>query len=299
MAERILIVDDEHAVRSSVSGYLQDNGYEAPTAADGDAALAQYDAQTPDLVLLDLRLPRMDGLQILRAIRSRSSDVPVIIVSGAGQMDDVVEALRLGASDYIFKPIRDLGMLGHTVKGALERARLRKENEAYRCRLEEMVATRTSELEKANIALQRKTVALEEVLSTCRADADRRVTQAVERIEQFCKPVVGELRRVLPPDKRKLADRVEQSIAEASNEQVGKLAAELSMMSPAELRVCEMIRRGMGSKEIAAATSIAVDTVETHRRNIRRKLRITHESVNLSSYLNGLCTPASEKAAAR
>jgi FixJ family two-component response regulator len=286
MAEKILIVDDEQVVRSSIGSYLEDQGYETSAARDGVEALKAFDGGRPDLVVLDLRLPGMDGLDILREIRSRAAEVPVVIVSGAGQIDDVVQALRLGAWDYLFKPIRDLSMLRHSVQTCLERARLIRENKAYRTHLEELVAKRTAELEAANISLQRKTVALEEVLATYRADADRRVTRAIERIGQFCKPVVEELRRVLPPAQRKLADRIESAVSDAGSDTVDKLSDALSALSPAELRVCDMIRRGMGSKEIAVATGISVDTVETHRRNIRRKLKITNESVNLSTFLH-------------
>jgi DNA-binding NarL/FixJ family response regulator len=285
MSEKVLIVDDDRLVRSSVRGFLEDQGYEPAESANGVAALEAFDRDRPDLLLLDLRMPGMDGLETLREVRRRSTDVPVIIISGAGQSEDVVQALRLGAWEYLFKPIRDLNMIDHAVRSCLERARLTRENHAYRTRLEEMVAQRTSELEAANASLQRKTVALEEVLATCRDDADRRVARAVGRIGQFCAPLLAELRRAAPASCAALADQIDRAIGDAASDGVERMADELSALSPAELRVCEMIRRGMASKEIAAATRLSLDTIETHRRNIRRKLRITNGSVNLSTFL--------------
>jgi DNA-binding CsgD family transcriptional regulator len=79
---------------------------------------------------------------------------------------------------------------------------------------------------------------------------------------------------------------------------VDLLASQLTCLSPAELRICDLIRRGMGSKEIATEAGISVETVDTHRRNIRRKLKITNEAVNLSTYLQALVAPSVRPAAA-
>jgi FixJ family two-component response regulator len=288
MAERILIVEDERAVRSSIRYFLEDLGYSTIETESASEAWQAFDRETVDLIVLDLRLPGRPGIDLLRDVRQRSGDVPVVIVSGTGKMSDAVDALRLGAWDYLFKPLEDMGVLEHSVKKALEHVRLAGQNEAYRMRLEEMVATRTAELETVNSALQRKTIALEEVLATCRTDCDRRIARTVERIEQFCAPLLAELRRVMPASHQKLLDGINAAIEEASSEQVDRLSQALSVLSPAELRVCEMIREGRASKEIAASIGVTVDTVETHRRNIRRKLKITNESVNLSTYLNQL-----------
>ena len=105
-------------------------------AENGQQALALYEKKSPDLIICDLRMPVMDGLSLLRRIMELTDEVPVIVVSGAGVMTDVVEALRLGASDYLMKPIVDLGVLEHSVERALERSFLVKENYRYRVELE-------------------------------------------------------------------------------------------------------------------------------------------------------------------
>jgi FixJ family two-component response regulator len=291
MNEKILIVEDDAAVRASISRHLEDLQYVPFEAVDAPAAIESFDKEHHDLILLDLRLPGMDGLELLRRIRHKSADVPVVIVSGKGDIHDAVSALRLGAWDYVFKPITDMGALEHAVKKALERSQLLRQNEAYRLRLEEMVALRTAELESANSALRKKQIALEEVLSTYRSDSDRRITRTIERIEQYCDPVLAKLRHALPASQKKLADQITTAIAEATSEPLGRLAEALSILSPTELRVSNLIRQGKASKEIAASAGISVDTVETHRRNIRRKLKITNESINLITYLNQLASP--------
>lgn len=132
----LLVVDDEQAIRDSIVAYLEDSGYDVLEAENGQQALALYEKKSPDLIICDLRMPVMDGLSLLRRIMELTDEVPVIVVSGAGVMTDVVEALRLGASDYLMKPIVDLGVLEHSVERALERSFLVKENYRYRVELE-------------------------------------------------------------------------------------------------------------------------------------------------------------------
>ena len=135
-AGKLLVVDDESSVRHSLAVYLEDSGFEVLQAQDGREGLEQIRNQRPELVLCDLRMPVMDGLELLGKIAEEDPDLPVIVVSGAGSMTDVVDALRLGASDYLIKPIVDLQVLEHSVNRALERARLRRENVRYKEQLE-------------------------------------------------------------------------------------------------------------------------------------------------------------------
>ena len=101
---RILIVDDEPGVRLVLEHTLQSEGYELETAVDGEDALQKIAATTYDLLLLDLHLGNIDGLQVLEAARHKDETVVVIILTGYASMDSSVEALRLGAFDYLFKP---------------------------------------------------------------------------------------------------------------------------------------------------------------------------------------------------
>ncbi|MET4693637.1 response regulator [Endozoicomonas lisbonensis] len=137
----ILVIDDDTIVRESIIAYLEDSGFNILQAENGEQGLAVYKESQPDLILCDLRMPRMDGLGVLRNVREISPELPFIVVSGAGVMADVVEALRLGASDYIIKPIVDLEVLEYAINRALENAQLAVENRRYRESLEEAIRT--------------------------------------------------------------------------------------------------------------------------------------------------------------
>jgi two-component system, cell cycle sensor histidine kinase and response regulator CckA len=132
----VLVIDDEKPIRDSICNYLEDGGYDVLGAGDGLEGLEIFERKNPDLVLLDLRMPEMDGLDALSMLRERSPDTPIIVVSGKGRVDDAIEALRLGAWDYLIKPIKDLSALRHSMDMALERAHLIQENRMYQEKLE-------------------------------------------------------------------------------------------------------------------------------------------------------------------
>ncbi|MCW8883175.1 MAG: EAL domain-containing protein [Sedimenticola sp.] len=146
----ILTIDDEQAIRESFHLYLEDYGYTVIEAENGQAGIALFESQKPDLVLVDLRMPEVDGLQVLAHVVSNSPDTPIIVVSGTGVIDDVIEALHLGAWDYMLKPLQDLSVLLHAVRKNLDRSRLTLENRAYQEHLELEVQKRTEELRLAN-----------------------------------------------------------------------------------------------------------------------------------------------------
>lgn len=132
----LLIIDDDDVVRASLAAYLEDSGFEVLQACNGLQGLDVFQQAHPDLMICDLRMPQVDGLELIRRINALGIEVPVIVVSGAGVMNDAVEALRLGAADYLIKPLEDLAVLEHSVRRALDRYRLRQENQRYREKLE-------------------------------------------------------------------------------------------------------------------------------------------------------------------
>jgi signal transduction histidine kinase len=133
----VLSIDDDQSVRESLANFLEDFGFTVLQAGDGEDGLAVFAANRPDMVLVDLRMPRMDGLQVLARVRELSPETPIMVVSGAGDIRDVVEALRRGAWDYLIKPIQDMNILVHSVRTCLDRARLMRQNREYQQSLEE------------------------------------------------------------------------------------------------------------------------------------------------------------------
>ncbi|ALU49627.1 TPA: two-component system response regulator RssB [Pseudomonas aeruginosa] len=132
----LLIIDDDEVVRESLAAYLEDSNFKVLQALNGLQGLQIFESEQPDLVICDLRMPQIDGLELIRRIRQTASETPIIVLSGAGVMSDAVEALRLGAADYLIKPLEDLAVLEHSVRRALDRACLRVENQRYRDKLE-------------------------------------------------------------------------------------------------------------------------------------------------------------------
>jgi signal transduction histidine kinase/CheY-like chemotaxis protein len=150
----ILTIDDEANIRASFRNYLEDFDYCVVEAENGRQGLELFHNAKPDLVLVDLRMPEVDGLEVLEEVHREQPQTPIIVVSGTGVITDVVEALRKGAWDYLLKPIEDLSVLLHAVKQALERARLISENQAYQHRLEQLVEARTQQLKHTHEELR-------------------------------------------------------------------------------------------------------------------------------------------------
>jgi PAS domain S-box-containing protein len=145
----ILTIDDESYIRQSIKAYLEDCGFTIFEAENGKKGLEIFDSNKIDLILLDLRMPEMNGLEVLKIIKKKSPDTPLIIASGTGNISAVVEALHLGAWDYILKPIEDMNVLYHSITKCLDESKLKKENKIYQERLEELVEERTKELEES------------------------------------------------------------------------------------------------------------------------------------------------------
>ncbi len=125
--DNILVVDDERNIRTLVSRVLAQDQLEVHGAGTGKDGLQMADEVSPDVVLLDLRLPDMDGLDVLRALKSRHSELAVIIITGYGQIQSAVEAIKAGATDYLEKPFEHLEKLKLAVTRALDEVRARRE----------------------------------------------------------------------------------------------------------------------------------------------------------------------------
>jgi two-component system nitrogen regulation response regulator NtrX len=131
LAETVLIVDDEESILRSVSDVLSDEGYATATAPDAERALAALEKLPPDVVLLDVAMPGRDGLHVLEEVKHRRPEVPVIMMSGHGTIDTAVRATKLGAYDFLEKPLSYDNLLV-CIRRGLESARLQRENRLLR-----------------------------------------------------------------------------------------------------------------------------------------------------------------------
>ncbi len=166
METTVLIIDDDMAIRESLAAYLEDRDYRVVLANDGKSGLKALEAERPDLALVDLSMPGVDGFGVLKRAGETMPDTPVIVVSGTGRISDTVRALHLGAWDYILKPIEDMSVVEHAMQKALDRARLRRDNLRYQNQLEELVQARTMELEHSNSQLRNLNARLRRLVET-------------------------------------------------------------------------------------------------------------------------------------
>jgi PAS domain S-box-containing protein len=147
--KKILIIDDEVAIRLSFADYLEDRNFKVIMAENGRIGLELVQKEQPDIILVDLLMPEVSGLEVLKQTQKIAPDTPKVVISGGNQIGDVVQALRYGAWDYLIKPVKDLSILMHSIDANLEKVKLLKENQTYQKHLESMVQKRTHDLNEA------------------------------------------------------------------------------------------------------------------------------------------------------
>jgi two-component system NtrC family response regulator/two-component system response regulator HydG len=136
MAHRILVVDDEQNARDGLTTILREEGYEVAEAADGEAGFEKLTSFNPDAVLCDIKMPKLDGLSLLKKVRADGFDTVFVMVTAFGSIETAVEAMRLGAQDYITKPV-DVSAVLVKLEKVLETRQLRRDNAMLRERLHE------------------------------------------------------------------------------------------------------------------------------------------------------------------
>lgn len=128
---KVLVIDDERAIRNSLSEILQDEGYEAETAEDGVKALELVQKTKYDVIFCDIKMPGMDGIEVLGKLMELGIDAAVVMISGHADIDTAVECIKKGAFDFVQKPL-DLNRILITIKNAGERVRLTSQNKALK-----------------------------------------------------------------------------------------------------------------------------------------------------------------------
>ncbi len=142
----VLVIDDDTIILELLTDYLARVGYRAVTATNGRDGLELFTAERPDIVLCDLKMPGLGGLEVLAEVRRRSPLTPFVVVSGTNDISTAVEALRQGAWDYLLKPLPGLDLLPPLLARLEERALLLREKELYQSHLEDQIKRRTAQL---------------------------------------------------------------------------------------------------------------------------------------------------------
>ena len=135
MKARILVIDDEAAIRDSLRMILEYEDYRFLGAANGPEGIAMAQRERPDLVLLDIKMPGMDGMEVLRTLRARTRALPIVMISGHGTTATAVDAIKSGATDFLEKPLSSERVIV-TLKNALTQSELRSENRELKLAME-------------------------------------------------------------------------------------------------------------------------------------------------------------------
>lgn len=193
MKAKILVVDDEEFIRNSLEEILRLEGYEVLAVGNGELALAALQRETIDLMLLDLKMPAMDGMEVMRGALKTSPETRIILLTGHGSLESAIEALRQGAHDYILKPANSSEILSSVARGLAKRA----EQQHRRMLLEQLDSSiqRLKDVEglEAGGVLGQQTIALEDgvVIDLSR----REVWRGNQRVSLT--PTEGKLMKVL------------------------------------------------------------------------------------------------------
>ncbi len=193
---KVLTIDDEPYVRRSIAEYLGGIGYTVLQSENGREGIEIFYKEKPDIVIADLRMPEKDGLEVLETITRESSEIPVILVSGSSVIGDVIEALRLGAWDYIIKPIKDLAILDFSLKKALERKKMIRESRLYHEQLEGEINIRTLEISERRKELELTNQLLKNEISE-RLYVEDRLKKSLNNLERIIDGTINTISKIV------------------------------------------------------------------------------------------------------
>jgi FixJ family two-component response regulator len=306
-SERVLLVDDDKSFRLFLLDFLEDLGFNVLEADDGEAGVRVFHEQKPEAVLVDLRMPAMDGLEVLDVIVTERPEIPVIIISGEGDMEDAIQSLRRGAWDYVIKSPKATDTLADVLEKALEQSRQlqaaghyqehlehqvqekRDELVGFRKQLEEEIAERRRAeelLTSERSQVEDMTTALKQVISTVDQDKQEIKDNLAARIEDEILPALAKMAKEPSRQVRESYRKVLQDmLANLTEGAQRRLDSDLLQLTPTELEVCQFIKANRCTSEIADLMNLSFETIQTHRKHIRKKLNLVGRKVSLQSYL--------------
>lgn len=291
--KKILLVDDEEIIRTSLAREIGLEHYEIDTAADGAEAITKLRRTRYNLVITDLVMPGIDGLCVLQTAKEIAPETCVIILTGHGDMDSAIGALRQGADDFLTKPcgpdkllfriaccLEKQNLLRQLIEQNLKLKEAETALRQARADLEKLVKERTVELEETNIALK-------VLLKKREQDKSALEQQIVTNITNLVEPYLLKLAESRLHDQQQvLVDILKANLRELTSLFTNNLSSRLIRLTPAEIQVANLVRQGKRTKEIAEVMHLAPGTISIHRKNIRKKLGLTHKKANLQSILS-------------
>ncbi|MBI5570200.1 MAG: response regulator [Desulfomonile tiedjei] len=188
----LLVIDDDEATLGLLTDLLEMNGFQAQPARGGREGLDLFETGRFDLVITDIRMPQVDGLEVLRKVSEIDETVPVILVTGYGDLENALRALRIGAYDFLLKPINPEILL-NTAKKGLDHGRLKRFEKDYRLLLEDTVEARTKDLVKSYRTIKKIQGASVFALARLAESRDGETGFHLRRIQEYCQVLCRQL----------------------------------------------------------------------------------------------------------
>lgn len=188
MGVKILTIDDDSVVRESIATFLEDSGFTVFQASTEKEGVEKFMMVEPHLVFVDLKMPEMGGIEVIKILKKHNEDIPLVVISGVGNLHDAIDSLRKGAWDYLVKPLSDMEMLEHVVKNSLEKAKLKKENKYYKKYLEDEIEKRTFQLNQKTKQLNDLNHSLEKEIAEKKSTQEK-ISKALKEKEVLLKEV--------------------------------------------------------------------------------------------------------------
>ena len=275
----VLIADDSADFRLVYRDILlrekwpKDSIYEATTGLE---TIEKVAAHKPSCILLDYNLPDMNAIEVIQQLKGKRSEAPcaIVVATGHGSETIAVACMKSGAVDYLVKDDLEQTDLASLLEDAIEQFKL---NSSIQHKLEML----ESSLEKKNIALQ-------EIMNLIETEKSKVLKTAFANIENILLPMFYELKAELPASKTKMAQHFEETLRDLSPSLALSLTKNNSKLTPREIQICNLVNKGLPSKDIAEQLDIAIETIAKHRYRIRRKLGLSKKSDRLSVYLHSL-----------
>jgi FixJ family two-component response regulator len=285
--KRILVVDDDHSICTMLVKSLQSCGYYCQSTTDPIKSLTILRQGAFELLISDIEMDAIDGIQLIKEVSEIDLGIDTIIMTGYTQDYTYSDIIKAGAADFIAKPFQNPELKAKIERIDRER-RMRRELKEMNAAIE----AREKELEKKARELEETNVALRVLLNRREDDKKELIENVMANIEELILPYLEKLEASrLSETQRTCLGVLKSGLAEISSPFVRNLSFHHLNLSPMEMRVAILIRAGKGNKEIAETLGVSVNTIMSHRYNLRTKCGLKGRRVNLTSYLASLTIP--------
>ena len=261
--KRVLVVDDEQNICAMLTKFLRSSGYSCESANDPAKALEVLKRNGFELVISDIKMPGIDGLQLLSEILKIDPGLDTIMMTGHTGIYTYSDIIRAGAADFIAKPFQL-----PELKAKMER--IDRERKMQR------------ELQELNIAMG-------VLLQRAEKDKETLSENVVSNVKELILPYVDKLKNAhLSEEHKSHLEVLETNLSEICSPFLKNLSIKHAHISSMELQVANLIKAGKRNKEIASILGVSLNTIMTHRYRLRSKLGLKQQKVNLRSYLNSI-----------